>query len=361
MDPVFDLPLRLAPNRVYRFYQGGALMDGFRGLRDPVDTDHPEDWVGSITPALNPAEHTRSGEGLSTVEVDGQLRTLADLLAASPERVAGREVVARYGATTALLVKLLDAGWRLPVHGHPTREFARRVFDSQFGKAEAWVILATRQMRDQPSPRVWLGLREDLDRPELAQLIERQDGEALRAAMNEIPVASGDAVFVRPGLLHATGAGVFLIEAQEPTDFSVVAEYRGYPIDPEAAHLGRGWDTMLDCFDRRAIKGIELASLVARPTRVRGDEDQGWHEEDLLGPPSHPYFRMHRLVVHGSAPWPHAGVYAVVIVTGGAGVAETVHGQLPVRRGETIAVLADTAETTIHGDLELVVATPSWT
>jgi hypothetical protein len=66
-------------------------------------------------------------------------------------------------------------------------------------------------------------------------------------------------------------------------------------------------------------------------------------------------------VVHGSAPWPHAGVYAVVIVTGGAGVAETVHGQLPVRRGETIAVLADTAETTIHGDLELVVATPSWT
>ena len=251
MDRPFDLPLRLAPNRVYRFYRGGALMDAFRGAPEAEDTDHPEDWVGSVTPALNPREHGRPGEGLSMVEVDGSSTRLADLLAAAPERVAGREVVARYGATTALLVKLLDAGWRLPVHGHPTREFARRVLGSPFGKAEAWVVLATRQMPGQPSPRVWLGFREDVERDELEGLIERQDGDALRAAMNEIPVQPGDAVFVRPGLLHATGAGVFLIEAQEPTDYSVVAEYRGYPIDPDKAHLGRGWDTMLDCFDRR--------------------------------------------------------------------------------------------------------------
>jgi mannose-6-phosphate isomerase len=360
MDGLFDLPLWLGPNRVYRFYRGGVLMDAFRGAPDPADTDHPEDWVGSVTPALNPPQHTRPGEGLSTLEVDGRTIALADLLAESPERVAGPEIVARYGATTALLLKLLDAGWRLPVHGHPTREFARRVFDSQFGKAEAWVVLATRQMPVQPSPRVWLGFRDDMTRDELALLIERQDGEALRAAMNEIPVEPGDAVFVRPGLLHATGAGVFLIEAQEPTDFSVVAEYRGYPIDPEQAHLGRGWDTMLDCFDRRGIAGDELASLCPRPVRVGGDETQGWVEEDLLGPPSHPYFRMHRLAVHGSAPWAHGGVYAVVIVTDGEGVAETRHGQLALRRGDTLVVLAGTAQTALHGDLEMVVATPSF-
>ena len=69
---------------------------------------------------------------------------------------------------------------------------------------------------------------------------------------------------------------------------------------------------------------------------------------------------MHRLVVHGSAPWPHAGIYTIVIVTEGQGVAETAHGQLPVRRGDTLAILAATAETTLHGDLELVVATPSF-
>jgi mannose-6-phosphate isomerase len=335
-------------------------MDAFRGLPDPRDVDRPEDWVGSVTAAANPPEHTFPGEGLSSVEVEGRTVRLADLLAEAPELVAGPEIVARYGATTALLVKLLDAGSRLPVHGHPTREFARRVLDSQFGKAEAWVVLATRQAPGQPSPRVWLGFREDLTRGELAGLIEAQDGEAIRAAMNEFPVAAGDAVFVRPGLAHATGAGVFLVEAQEPTDFSIVAEYVGYAIDPEQAHLGLGWGTMLDCFDRGAVSGATLAALHPRPVGVAGDDARGWQLEDVLGEQSHPFFRIERLTVRDSAPWPSPGRYAVVIVTEGSGYAETAHGRLPIQRGDTLAVLGGTAETMIGGEVELLVSTPSF-
>ena len=50
------------------------------------------------------------------------------------------------GRRLALLVKLLDAGSRLPLHVPPTRDFARQVFDAQFGKAEAWVIIAPRRL-----------------------------------------------------------------------------------------------------------------------------------------------------------------------------------------------------------------------
>ena len=359
MDGLLDLPLRLAPNRVYRFYRGGAQIDIFRGADQPEDTEFPEDWVGSTTPAVNPPAHSYDGEGLSTVEVDGAPRTLAELLAVSPVEVAGRDIVDRYGPTTALLVKLLDAGSRLPLHGHPTRDFARQVLDSQFGKAEAWIVLATRQIPGAASPRVWLGFREPVERDQLADWIERQDTDALRGAMHEFPVKAGDAVFVRPGLLHATGAGVFLIEAQEPTDFSVVAEYRGYPIAPEEAHLGLGWGRMLDCLDRDAVSGEELERLCPRPVRVGGGDAAGWVEEDLLGEQSHPFFRTNRLVVHGSVPWPYGGVYAVVVVTDGQGVAETANGEVAIARGDTLAVLAGTAATTISGDLELVVATPS--
>ncbi len=46
-------PERLTPTRVYRFYQGGLLIDRLRGEPER-DTDHPEDWVGSVTPANNP-------------------------------------------------------------------------------------------------------------------------------------------------------------------------------------------------------------------------------------------------------------------------------------------------------------------
>lgn len=358
MDESLKLPLRLTPNRVYRFYEGGALIDRFRGDADPADGDHPEDWVGSITAAQNPPEHSYPGEGLSRVEIDGRVVSLADLLARSPVDVAGAAVVDRYGATTGLLVKLLDAGIRLPVHGHPTREFARHVLHSQFGKAEAWIILATRQMPGQPSPRVWLGFREDVERDQLADWIARQDVAALRGAMNEIEARPGDAFFIRPGLLHCTGAGILLAELQEPTDFSVVAEQAGYPIDPDKAHLGLGWDVMLDCFDRGAVTGDALRALCPVPERVAGDPAQGWYEDDLLGAQTHPYFVAHRLVVSGSAAWPHAGVYAVVIVTGGAGTATTAHGSVDLAAGQTFAILGGTAEVTLHGELEMIVATP---
>lgn len=353
------LPLRLPPNRVYRFYRGGALIDSFRGAAEPEDTVFPEDWVGSITAAINPPGHTYPGEGLSTVEIGGRLVRIADLLRERPADVAGSHIVERYGPTTALLVKLLDAGSRLPMHVHPTRDLARQIFDSRFGKAEAWAILATRQIEGQPSPRIWLGFREDVSRAQLMAWIEQQDTDAIRGAMNEIEVAPGDAVFIRPGLLHATGAGVFLVEAQEPTDFSIVAEYKGYPIAPDEAHMSKGWDRMIDVIDRAAVGPEALQALIPAPRRVAGDDSEGWREEDVWGPQSDPYFKGFRLAVDGSVAWPHAGVYSVVIVTDGAGLAETAHGSLEIRAGDTLAVLAATAPITISGHLQMLVTTPS--
>ena len=360
MDELLHLPLRLAPNRVYRFFQGGRLIDQFRGLPDPQDTMFPEDWVGSATPAINPPEHTYEGEGLSTVEVTGREYRIADLLRERPQDVAGAAVVERYGVTTALLVKLLDAGSRLPVHVHPTRDLARRIFDSQFGKAEAWYIAATRQIEGAPSPRVWLGFRKDVSPEQLRAWIEEQDTEALRGAMNEVEVEPGDAVFVRPGLLHATGAGVFLVEAQEPTDFSIMAEYKGYPIDPDIAHMYKGWDTVMDVIDRGAVTADELAVLCARPQRVASNDVEGWSADDIWGPQSDPFFKAFRLTVSGSLAWPHPGYYTVNIVTAGEGAAETTHGALPLRSGDTFTVLAGTAPTTISGELEVLVTTPSF-
>ena len=58
--------------------------------------------------------------------------------------------MARFGTSTGLLVKLLDAAERLPVHAHPDRAFAREAFDSPFGKTEAWIVLDTREA---PRPR----------------------------------------------------------------------------------------------------------------------------------------------------------------------------------------------------------------
>ena len=126
-------PLVLPPNQLARFYRGGARIDQLRGAAshdaggasprvDGRASTHvdggPEDWVGSTTTALG-----ADSEGLSRLP-DG--RYLRDAIKERLIGFLGPDHVRRWGSNPALLVKLLDAGERLPVHFHPGRAFARR-------------------------------------------------------------------------------------------------------------------------------------------------------------------------------------------------------------------------------------------
>jgi mannose-6-phosphate isomerase len=337
-----DIPLLralpLPENRVSRFYRGGALLDAFRGSRDAVDGNRPEDWVGSVTRAWRPPGVPPADEGLSVVSLDGRDVPLADVLAGRPSDIAGRGVTDRWGATSGLLVKLLDAAIRLPVHCHPSRGFAERVLGSPFGKAEAWLFLETRQIPDEEPPHIRIGWRREVGRDELRGWIEREDTAALLDAMHRVDVQPGDAWFVPPGTPHAIGAGGFIVELQEPTDFSIVAETRDFPIDPADASLGLGWDTMIDAFDRSGRSPEALAHLrhaPAAPWRIPGGTLR-----TLLGSETSDYFRALELSLDGNAPWPMPGEFAVVVVTRGSAVLHGVDGSVRVQRGSTVAVPA---------------------
>ena len=87
---------------------------------------------------------------------DGRL--LRDAVAEHAGSWLGAAHVARFGADPALLVKLLDAGQRLPVHCHPSDEFAAAHFGSRYGKTEAWIVVgATDRTRPSTSdsPTTW--------------------------------------------------------------------------------------------------------------------------------------------------------------------------------------------------------------
>ena len=109
-------PLRLPPNQPHRFYRGGARIAALRGA--PAGEDgRPEDWVGSTA-----TRAARTDVGLT----GSRTARAARRDRADPEAWLGADHVARLGADPALLVKLLDAGERLPVHCHPGRAFAAR-------------------------------------------------------------------------------------------------------------------------------------------------------------------------------------------------------------------------------------------
>jgi mannose-6-phosphate isomerase len=304
-------PVPLRPTRVHRFYRGGALLGRLRGEPE-ADGSRPEDWFGSVTPASNPGRHDPD-EGLSRL-ADGRL--LRDAVEADPIGWLGEAHVARFGASTGLLTKLLDAAERLPVHAHPDRAFARAAFGSQFGKTEAWIVLDTRD----DEAEVWVGLREPVESERYGSWIADQDVERLLGSLNRVPVRAGDVLYVPAGVPHAIGAGILIAELQEPTDFSFLCEWRGFPIRPEDSHLGLGWET--------AVRGLDL----------------GAHEPVMQLPPeARPFFWADDVL-------DVAGRFAIVLVLEGEG---TLDGA-PARPGDAFAVPAAAERLEVEGGLRVL-------
>jgi mannose-6-phosphate isomerase len=278
---------------------------------------------------------------------------LRDALAADPEPFLGRAHVERFGADPALLVKLLDAGQRLPVHCHPSREFARRHLDCPFGKTEAWVITEVRGS----SPAVHLGFVEEVDPATLAGWVERQETAAMLDALHRVAVAPGDTVLVPAGVPHAIGEGVFLVELQEPTDFSVLLEWSGFAVDGRAdGHLGLGFDLALQAVDRSGWGPEALA-------RLRGGRRDGRHArpgvEQLLPPEADPFFRAERLRPAAAGLARFEQGFCILVVVDGAGRLQTeAGGSLDLRRGDTVLVPFAAGPGAVSGGVEVIRCLP---
>ena len=244
-------PIVVEPNMPDTFYRGAGRIARFRGDAAASQT-RPEDWIASTTPRFG-----RATDGMTRL-TDGSL--LADLIAADPVAWLGKEHVARYGADPALLVKLLDAGERLPVHVHPDRAFAATHLASPYGKTEAWIVVEA-----EPGAVVYLGFARDVGAAELAGWVSRQDTGSMLAATNRVPVSAGDTVLCPAGTPHSIGAGVLIVELQEPTDLSVLLEWRGFPLGPDDAALGLPMDEALACVTRQRCPAARLDALRGRP------------------------------------------------------------------------------------------------
>ncbi|HEY3633258.1 MAG TPA: type I phosphomannose isomerase catalytic subunit [Jatrophihabitantaceae bacterium] len=322
-------PIPLDPNQPATFYRGSGRLAEFRGRAlEP----RPEDWIASTT-----ARFGQAPSGLSSLP-DGRL--LADAIAADPLAWLGERHVDRHGANPALLVKLLDAGQRLPVHVHPDRRFAAAHLASGYGKTEAWIVLDAA-----PDAVVHLGFRRDVAVDELAHWVSTQDTAALLDTTNRIPVQAGDAILCPAGLPHAIGAGILLVELQEPTDFSVLLEWEGFALGPQDATLGLPFADALACVDRRAISPARLASLRGRDGSPRGA---------ALPDEASAFFVAERVGGGDSVP----PGFGVLIVTAGSGQLAGQWGSLPLARGATVVVPFAAGAGRLDGNLAGIYSCP---
>lgn len=325
---------KLLPTRVYRSYYGGKNIDLITGAENPQVTRYPEDWLASVTEAFNPGHYTEN-EGLSVTE-DG--RFLRDIINSDKENMIGKR------ESMSLLFKLLDADERLAVQVHPTVEFAKKYFNSEYGKTECWYVL-------NDGGYVYIGFKPGITKEYMQDIFQKQDIDKLLECMHRFDVKKGDFIFVNGGVPHAIGAGCFIAELQEPTDLMVVPERvtpSGVVLAEEKLHGGLGFEKMFDVF---VYDGKDREETYDRyfitPKIVNGNE-KILADSDITDKYRLSEFKTkNRYTLNSDS-------YAIAVVIEGKGSI----GETEVKTGDRIFIPENEKCIEIEGDMTILVCRP---
>ncbi|HIY99268.1 MAG TPA: class I mannose-6-phosphate isomerase [Firmicutes bacterium] len=323
IETIVTQPLFFERNRVYRIYLGGKpYREIFNdGYDDGTDNMFPEEWVASKVKAINP-KYFGARDGVSVVK--GTDIFFDDLLRDYPEELLG-------GRKYDCLVKFLDSAIRLPFQVHPTKEFSRKYFHSEYGKTEAWLVVAAR-----PGAKLYFGFKDKIAKEELAALEERSETERdiMGGLLQGVDVKPGDLWLIRAGLIHAIGAGCTIIEVQEPTDFTIQPERwcGNYHISYEEEYIGLTKDTALNAvnYDIYGAAAQAYARVVPR-TEI---DTPTYKKEVLISYEDTPCFGENRHTLQDGGSFVMDYAPSVYICLEGEAVITGEGYERPIRRGD---------------------------
>ena len=332
-------PVELPSNTYLHFYNGGKLRADFMGEPDPKDDFRSEEWIFSTNRAITPGRENPVDKGISRVRLaDGSVALITELLEAFPIESLGKKHHEKYGAKLGILVKIFDVGdgAHIPVHWHPSPEFARKHLKSPFGKNECWIVIGTR-----PGAKAWVGWKEDVGEDRFRKWMEDQDVAAMRAHLHEIEPRTGDIVFLRDGFVHSLGSGLCVLEPQEPSDWNILAEWKGYPYSKDDANCGLGWDLALKCARFDAMP-LDYLNGYVRRKRVTARKKNGAREETTLPEDARKFFWFTRLELGpgSSIDLPGNRGFFCLIGVEGEGELRGDFGSRPIHRGKSYFVPA---------------------
>lgn len=189
-------PFRLQPILKRALWGGRGLGDALGKSLGP-ESDYSESWEVADLPGNISQVKDGDFAGLS----------LRNLVQDFREPLLGRHASSE---CYPLLIKYLDAHRVLSVQVHPSEQMAARRPEVTTGKAEAWVVLEAA-----PEAMIYAGLQPGVDEQVLRKAVAT--GE-MAHVLHGYAVRKGDCVFLRPGTVHALGAGLLVAEVQQPND-----------------------------------------------------------------------------------------------------------------------------------------------
>ena len=246
------------------------------------------------------------------------------------------------GATELpVLVKLIDADRDLSVQVHPDDEFAREHENGQNGKTEMWYV-----MDADPDSRIAYGLHHTIGREEFRAAIGRGTVERY---LQMVPARKNDLFFIRPGTIHAIGAGCLIAEIQQSSNLT----YRLYDYD-RTDRNGQKRPLHID-------KGLAVANLNAMPEPrqpMRLLRYAGGTASELLCRCR--YFQVSRVLVnteqHGSEALFRASreSFEVFLFLNGCGTMSCGDSMLQFYKGDCVFVTAGAPEIQLHARTEFL-------
>lgn len=279
-------PVFFEKNRVFRVYLGGKLFSDFFG-DNSEDGFYPEEWICSSTKALNEGS-TDPYEGLSTIK-DTNIH-FDELLKEQKALMLGER------DSLDVLVKALDSAIRLPVQAHPDKAFSRENFNSEFGKAESWLVLGARE-----DACIYFGFKDGVTEEDFKKAVNdsETDKSAMEKLLNKIPVKPGDVYFIPAKAVHAIGYGCLILEVQEPTDFTIQPERwcGDYKLSDNEMYIGLNKETALSVFDYSY--NLERVQNECKKTPTVIYESAGCIKERLIGKDDTPCFGVERYILNG--------------------------------------------------------------
>lgn len=342
-DNSIDLskPIKLQSTRAWRTYLGGKQIDELHGKASAMDSNYPEEWLMSTVIARNSSEENTI-EGLSFL--DNSENSLLEVIEQNPKEVLG------FDGGIGVLVKLIDSAERLTVQVHPTRENAKRLFGSEYGKTECWHILGKRNV-DGENPCIYLGFKEGITRETWKKYFEEQDITKMLDCLHKIDVEVGDTYLIKGGIPHAIGAGCFLTEIQEPTDYTIRTERitpSGLHISDLMCHQGLGFERMFDCFSYKGEKYEDVIKNYRIEPQVHKELD--YAKSSLIDYTHTPMFKMESIEIKKNYTVSKSNKFSGIYVLFG-------NGELcgkKIHQGDQFFLSAQCQECEIKGELKIL-------
>lgn len=355
---LYHQPWRLVPNHIRG--RGGREIDKFRGM-DPgeaKDTGYgSEAWIGSVTRTESPPENDPDRGCSETILPDGRRMYLYQAINENPVEVLGERHMAKSGTGLGMLIKYLDAYQQYGLQCHPTRPWAKKMWNSDYGKEESWYVIGTREDTAEPA-YIYLGFKEGITRELFEKYYYEGDISDLENLCHKILVKPGEAYFIGGGCPHALGEGCFVIEVQEPSDITLGAQPITHwrPDIPE--EVSRLHDERL--LGAYIYDGCSYEENLRRWQIPRKTIREGaWGCENyIIGPDQTSYFSFTELVVSGRTELLRTGFPQVAIVTGGCGRLIFDGGEMSVGKADEIFIPCNVPGLSIEGDVSIVLCNP---